>query len=237
MRLIGYLRVSSESQLEGYGLDSQQLAVVRWANHQRHEIIRTVSDAGVSGATDALDRPGLAEVLQAVMTGEAEGVVVARLDRLARALTVQEATLGLLWRAKGKVFTVDQGEVLQDDPDDPMRTALRQVVGVFSELERRLVTKRLKDGRATKAATGRKAVGTYAFGQRAGGVGRDRDAVDDPGELRTVQRILERRAAGQSYRHIASDLNTDKVPTKLGGSWHAMTVRNIVRRQFSVVGQ
>jgi hypothetical protein len=33
--------------------------------------------------------------------------------------------------------------VLQDDSNDPMRTALRQVVGVFAELDRRMVVKRL----------------------------------------------------------------------------------------------
>ena len=53
------------------------------------------------------------------------------------------------------------GEVHRDDPDDPMRTAIRQVMGVFAELDRKLVAKRLRDGRLAKAAAGRKAVGDY----------------------------------------------------------------------------
>jgi hypothetical protein len=55
--------------------------------------------------------------------------VVARLARLARALTVQKASLAVAWQAGGHVFTADAGEVLRDDPANPMRTALRQVVG------------------------------------------------------------------------------------------------------------
>jgi DNA invertase Pin-like site-specific DNA recombinase len=230
MRLIAYLRVSSESQLEGYGLDSQEAAVRAWAGRHGHQIGQVLSDKGVSGAIDALDRPALGEALQVLKEKGADGLIVARLDRLARALTVQEATLGIAWRMGTTVFTADQGEVLRDDPDDPMRSALRQVVGVFSELERRLVSKRLRDGRSAKAATGRKAVGAYAFGFRAGGVGRERDAVPDATEARTVAYVLERRAEGATYREIAGSLNARQVPTKKGGSWHPMTVRSIVER-------
>jgi DNA invertase Pin-like site-specific DNA recombinase len=230
MRLIAYLRVSSESQLEGYGLDSQQSAVTAWAKRHEHHLVRVVSDVGISGATDALDRPGLAEALQAIVEGRVDGLVVARLDRLARALTVQEATLGIVWRAGGQVLTVDQGQVLRDDPDDPMRTALRQVVGVFSELERRLVTKRLKDGRSAKAATGRKAVGSYAFGYRGEGQGRERDAVQDEVEGATVHRIIGLRNSDMSYRAIAEALNQEGLRSKRGSIWHPMTVRNVVLR-------
>lgn len=230
MRLIAYLRVSSESQLEGYGLDSQEAAVRGWAKRQSHTIVRVLSDKGVSGATDAVDRPALGEALQALKARDVDGLIVARLDRLARALTVQEATLGIVWRMGATVYTADQGEVLRDDPDDPMRSALRQVVGVFSELERRLVTKRLRDGRMAKAATGRKSVGSYAYGTRPGGVGRERDAVPDPVEARTVAYVLERRTEGATYREISEALNAQGVRTKRGGCWHPMTVRNIVER-------
>lgn len=233
MRLVAYLRVSSEGQLEGYGLDVQEKAVRHFAKKGGHQLTKIITDAGVSGATDALDRPGLAAALVALREGEADGLVVARLDRLARALTVQEATLAICWAAGAQVLTVDQGVVLRDDPDDPMRTALRQVVGVFSELERRLVTKRLRDGRAAKAATGRKAVGAYAFGYRAGGQGRARDAVLDPEEAATVGRVLALRADGHSYRIIAARLNEDAVPAKRGGRWHPMTVRAVALRAES----
>lgn len=230
MRLIAYLRVSSESQLEGYGLDSQEAAVRGWANRQNHTIVRVLSDKGVSGATDALDRPALGEALHALKTRDSDGLIVARLDRLARALTVQEATLGIIWRLGASVYAADQGEVLRDDPDDPMRSALRQVVGVFSELERRLVTKRLRDGRLAKAATGRKAVGAYAFGYHAAGQGRERDATPHKEEAAVVAEILRLRAAGASYRNITALLNERAVPAKHGGPWHPMTVRSVVLR-------
>lgn len=78
------------------------------------------------------------------------------------------------WRKKF-LRIVYVGEVYRDDPDDPMRTAIRQVMGVFAELDRKMVAKRLRDGRLAKAAAGRKAVGDYPFGYAATGKGRCRD--------------------------------------------------------------
>jgi DNA invertase Pin-like site-specific DNA recombinase len=114
---------------------------------------------------------------------------VARLDRLARSLAVQEAALAAAWRLGATVYTVDGGQVHEDDPDDPMRTAMRQMRGVFAQLDRGQVVKRLQDGRQAKAATGRKSVGAYAYGYRGEGNGRDRDAAPDPVEQAAVQRI------------------------------------------------
>jgi len=34
----------------------------------------------------------------------------------------------------------DQGEVERDEPDDPVRTAMRQMLGVFAQLEREMAS-------------------------------------------------------------------------------------------------
>jgi DNA invertase Pin-like site-specific DNA recombinase len=235
MKLIAYLRVSSDAQMDGYGLTVQENAIRGWAEHLGHELIGLVEDVGVSGATDALDRPGLGLVLQALRRGDAEGLVVARLDRLARALTVQEATLAVVWRMGHDVYAADSGQVLQDDPDDPMRTALRQVVGIFSELDRRMVVKRLRDGRASKAADGRKSVGSYAYGFQGGGLGRERDAVPNPAEQEAVRLILEARADGASYRQIVRLLDAAGLAPRRASAWSPMTIRSVVQR--AVVAQ
>ena len=55
------------------------------------------------------------------------------------------------WKCGTTVHTAESGEVLRDDPDDPMRRALRQIVGVFAELDRAMTVKRLRDGRRAKS--------------------------------------------------------------------------------------
>jgi DNA invertase Pin-like site-specific DNA recombinase len=228
MRLIAYLRVSSAGQLDGYGLDAQERDVRAYARRNGHRIVALHVDGGVSGALDALDRPGLADVLTALRERplKADGLLVPRLDRLARALTVQEAALALVWREGLEAHAADTGVIPRDDPDDPMRTAMRQMMGVFAELDRRTIVKRLRDGRRAKAATGRKAVGQYAYGFEGQGRGRDRDAAPCDDEQTTVRRVLTLRAAGRSYREIAATLDSEGRRPRRATSWSPMSVRS-----------
>lgn len=46
----------------------------------------------------------------------------------------------------------DHGEILPDEADDLVRTAMRQMTGVFTQLDRAMIAKRLRDGRRIKAA-------------------------------------------------------------------------------------
>src|SRR5256885_1807368 len=125
MRVAGYLRVSTDRQAErGLGLAVQGRAVRRWASDGGHKLVRLHRDEGVSGSSGVEYRHGLGNALAAIVEGKADALVVYRLDRLARALTVQEGILAQVWQAGAEVWTVDTGKVQRDDPDDPMRTAM-----------------------------------------------------------------------------------------------------------------
>jgi DNA invertase Pin-like site-specific DNA recombinase len=229
MKLIGYLRVSTDRQAEdGFGLAVQTQQIRRWARESGHRVIRFESDAGVRGATYFAEREGLTAALQAVCQNEAGGVVVAKLDRLARSLTAQEAALAHAWRCGGKVFSVDTGEVLQDDPDDPMRTAMRQMVGVFAELERRMINKRLRDGQRHKAELGGYAGGQPPFGFSA----EDGVLVKVSTEQAALARISELRNNGLSFRQIAAALDAEGFGPRGGGRWAPRTLSGIAKRSY-----
>jgi Resolvase, N terminal domain len=119
--------VSTDRQAdEGFGLDVQEQAIRRWARDHGHRIVITSRDEGISGSHGADVRTGLHNALACVKDRTVDGLVVYRLDRLARKLTVQEAALAKVWDLGGTVFAVDLGEVPRDDPDDPVKTALRR---------------------------------------------------------------------------------------------------------------
>lgn len=234
MDLVVYVRVSSSSQVDGNGLDVQQRACQEWAQAHGHTVVSTFTDAGVSGTKDAVDRPGLSAALDALRPPpQATGLLVARLDRLARALHVQEAVLAVAWAAGASIFTADDGEVLRDDPMDPMRTFIRQVLGGVAQLERGLVAKRLADGRAAKRAAGRKATGSYPYGYRGDGKGRERDAVPAEDERGAVERIVALRRAGTAYRAIAEQLDAEGFRPRRADHWSAMSVRAVAIREIS----
>lgn len=133
------------------------------------------------------ERPGLTEALRLLRKPpKADGLVAARIDRLARELHAQEAIFALVWRENGRVFTADYGEWMRDDPDDPMRTAMRQMAGVFAQLDRATIIKRLRSGIEAKRAAGKHATGNYRFGYHGAGKGRDRDAAPREDEQEAV---------------------------------------------------
>lgn len=227
MKLVAYLRVSTEGQAEdGFGLEVQRSQVSKWAKLNKHKIVQWCSDEGVSGTLDAVDRAGLACVLEAIEIGTAQALVVSRLDRLARRLHVQEAALAHVWMLGGRAFTSDGGEVLQDDPDDPMRTAMRQMMGVFSELERSMIAKRMRDGRRMKAERGGYAYGGPAFGFRA----ESRSLVEDDAEQKALGLIAKLHQEGKSLREIAATLTEAGIAPKRSTKWHPETLRKIIAR-------
>jgi DNA invertase Pin-like site-specific DNA recombinase len=227
MKLAAYVRVSSNGQVEdGFGLEVQRKQIRDWTKCHNHRVTAWFSDEGVSGTTSFEDRPGLAGALQAICDGEADGLVVAKLDRLARSLTVQEAALAYVWRCERKVFSVDMGEVLRDDVDDPIRTAMRQMVGVFGQLERAMIAKRLRDGRRFKSEQGGYAYGGPRFGFR----GLGGELVPDAREQEILSRIKELHAEGASIRRIAAALEAEGLRPKRGEYWNPGTLSRIVAR-------
>jgi DNA invertase Pin-like site-specific DNA recombinase len=226
-RLAAYLRVSTDAQTDGFGLDVQEEAIRKWAQREGHTIVATFTDAGISGANGIDTRVGLADALNALENGTAQGLVTHKLDRLARSLTTQEGTLAKVWALGARAFTVDLGEIPQDDPDDPMRTALRQMVGVFAQLERGMITARLRGGRCTKAAEGGYAYGAPPYGWCS----QDGELVPVPIEQATLARIRQLRAEQASYETIAQRLNTEGFRPRRGKVWHRAVVARIASRK------
>jgi DNA invertase Pin-like site-specific DNA recombinase len=236
MKLVAYLRVSTIEQADkGYGLDIQREAIAKAAKALGATIDEWPADEGKSGALDVEDRPGLERALMLVRTAQADGLIVRDLDRLARSISVQEAVLSAVWRNKGAaVFTsVPPQEVPRDDPDDPMRTAMRQMRGVFDELERRLIAKRLRDGRKAHAAQGGHVNGPAPYGWRTEKKHADNPAgalVAVPAEQKALTFMRSLAAQGVPTREIAATLNAEGYPTRQGGPWTHGTVARILKR-------
>lgn len=225
MKLVAYLRVSTDRQAEeGLGLPVQRAGIKAWAKANGHRITAWYSDEGISGSNGVDTRVGLLDALAALKDGEAGGLVVYRLDRLARNLTVQETTLAAVWAMGSTVFSVDIGEVPRDDPDDPMKTALRQMIGVFAQLERGMIAARLRAGKRMKAERGGYAGGRPPYGF---------DAVDgelrpNPEEQAVIALARKLRAEGKSTRQIASVLTEEGHRPKSGTLWHPPQVARLL---------
>lgn len=228
MRAVGYCRISTEAQAEGLGLDVQRETIEAWAAEAGAELVEVFTDT-TSGSNQLEYRTGLVGAIDAIRKGEAQALVVPRLDRLARDLVIQEQVLGEVWSLEASVVSCATGEGrIADDPDDPSRRLIRQVLGAVSEYERAMIVARMRRGRMAKAARGGFATGAPPFGWESDGEG---GLIESLPEQQVIARMRELRGQGRSFHAIADQLNEEHMPTKWSdGRWHAATVRRVLNR-------
>lgn len=231
MKLAAYLRVSTDAQAErGLGLDVQEQGIRAWAKREGHRIVLWARDEGLSGSNGLDTRVGLLDAVGAIQDGTVRGIVVYRLDRLARDLVLQESLLAEVWKGGGRVFSTSPAEDGYLDPngaeDDPSRALIRQILGAVNQYERAMIRLRLRAGRARKREQGGYADGPPPLGYRAEGGA----LVADESEQATVARIVALRASGASLRTICETLEAEGLRPKRGARWHPETVRAVLGR-------
>lgn len=148
---IAYLRTSSDTNV-GEGKDSdrrQRLAIERGAEREGFRIVDEFYDDDVSGDTDVLNRPGFSALMDRIAGNGVRTVFVEDAGRFARKLTTQELAIEALNKLGVMVYTAS-GENLTDS-DDPQRVAMRQMKGVFYQLEKALLVKKLRGARERKS--------------------------------------------------------------------------------------
>lgn len=203
---LGYLRVSTEEQsASGLGLAAQRDAIMRAAAGKEWQL-EWVTDAGYSGKD--LRRPGITAALERLDAGDAQVLVVAKLDRVSR--SVSDFAV-LLERAKRKRWAVVSLE-LGIDMTTPMGELIANIMSSLAQWERRVIGERTSVALQAKKATGARLGAPIRL------------------EPDVRKRILTARKKGIPLRAIAEQLNADRVPTASGaGSWHHSTVRAVLR--------
>jgi DNA invertase Pin-like site-specific DNA recombinase len=204
--VIGYLRVSTEEQGEsGLGLEAQRRAIEAECERRGWELV-AVREEVKSGAR-AENRPVLRDALAQLRRREANAIVVAKLDRLARSVA-DFCDLAKRGERQGWAIVVLDPAL---DMTTPMGMAFAQMLAVFAELERRMIGQRTSAALRVKMARGWKP---------------HRPAPIIPEEVR--QKIVRLHHAGMSRRRIAEELNREGVPA-IGQRWHPETIGRVLR--------
>ncbi len=233
MDAFGYLRVSGKGQIDKDGFDRQRDVISKFATQSNINVTRYYSEKGVSGTKGENDRPALQEMVTDILSNGVNTIIVERLDRLAREYVVQEQLLIYL-ASKGIVlFNASTGEnITEAIHSDPMKKAIIQIQGVFSELEKSLLVKRLKKARQRKRIETGKCEGTKGW-----------DEIDPERKVEVLKLIrrLRRKPKGRgrqkSYQDISDHLNTEGIKTLRGGRWSPQLVRAFHKGQTTVAPQ
>jgi len=206
VRAIAYSRVSTNGQADsGLGLDDQRSKLDQEGKRRGWELLHLV-DSGGSGKS--LKRPAITQALDMLSKGEAQVLMIAKLDRLSRSLIDFARVAEQAKREGWAIVALD----INVDTSTPSGELMANVLMSFAQYERKMIAARTADALQQAKARGRR-------------LGRP---VLLPTKVR--QRIARDHQAGMSLRAIAQQLNAEQVPTAQGGArWHASTVSVVLR--------
>lgn len=221
MKLVGYIRVSTESQEENTSLREQKERIEAYCTAFGHELVEVFREIG--SGKDMEHRPEFQAAMNMVATA-ADGIVSLKLDRIARncrdVLTLVEDVL----QPQNKALVLLD---LQVDTSTPTGKMILTMMAAVAELERSQINERTQGGRKAKAAKGGYAYGAPAFGQKSDGSG---ELTVNESEQAVIDIIRRHRKSGKSFAAIADYLNLKGYPSKRGGGWHAASVQRTYKR-------
>lgn len=209
LHVIGYTRVSTAEQaMNGYSLDAQRAAIQERADGEGWEV-EWASDPGCSGK---YINANLALALDKLAGGQADALVIAKMDRLARSVSHASDILETAKAQGWNLIVLDLGI----DLTTPQGRAMAQMLAVFAELERELISTRIRDGLAQRKRENKS-------------IGRKRIASTS-----VVRRIVKEREDGASFGAIARTLTAEGIPTpERRPVWQESTVRRIYQSATS----
>lgn len=200
--MIGYIRVSTEEQeRSGLGVEAQEAAIITECE-RRDWTYELLYDLGCSGKHV---NPELRRGLDMLSAGQFDGLMVAKLDRLARSVRHASAIID-------SAVTQDWALVVLDNALDlttPGGRAMANMLATFAELERDLIATRTREALAAR---------------KARGLHNGRRTAIPAAVLRRI--VLDREEQGLSFCRIAAGLTDDAVLSPTGlPAWQESTVR------------
>ena len=232
-----YTRVSTEDQVDGYGLDVQlekcraQATVKGWT-----VVDRDFCDEGISGTKDVEDRPGLAALLDAARQRDIDAVIVLALDRLGRRTLLVLDLVERLAEMGCEVVSVKE----QLDTSTPAGRFVLTMFAALAQLERDTIVQRTTDGRDARGRVdGEKGGSTpYGFRRITDDKGKATGVQVDPEKAAVVKMIFGLRQSGLTMRQIADALNDDGIaPSRGSQKASSKTTRKGSRKATTTTAQ
>ena len=221
MKIVGYVRVSTEKQANnGLSLEAQQEKIRLYAQLHDLDLVEVIVE---DASAKALDRPGLQEALNRLINGQAQGIIVAKLDRLTRSVR----DLGELldeYFTRGSLALMSVGESI-DTTTAAGRLVLNVLVSV-AQWERETASERTKEVLAHQKAQGKR-TGVIPYGKRLAGEGQYLE--DEPYEQSVIRLVKKYRAQGKTERAIVDLLAKRGKVGRTGRRLAKTQVHNILK--------
>lgn len=209
MKALVYTRVSTEEQgISRNGLESQLATCQEYSRRMGFEVAEVIEEV-VSGAK-MTNRPLFIGALARLKAGDANVLVVSKLDRLSRSVSDLCYLLEVSEKEGWSLVILD----LNIDCTTSSGRMQAQIQATFAEFERRRIGERTKDGLAIAKSKGKK-------------LGGSKPVI--PAE--TVEVIAFLRLVNLSLRSIAEVLNKELGTTPTGKAWSAGSIDWVLKSE------
>lgn len=217
--LVGYIRVSGDSQKDNHSLPAQRKAIEEYCRSNGHILFNIFGE--IASAEDADKREAFQFALKCVFQNLADGLVVHKLDRFCRKVLDAER-LKEQFQAQSKLLlsVCDPVDLHSDDGQ-----LMFQVKNVLQEYERKKIKERCDMGRARKRSMNGYIGGRPPYGYDA----IKKTLVPNQMEQAIIKEIFRWRYERYwTLTEIAAELNSMGVTTKWGRKWGQQQVWRIL---------
>ena len=148
-KAFAYLRVSGKGQVKGDGFTRQLQAIKTYSAEHDIKIVQVFREEGVAGTKESMDRPAWSAMISALLSNGVKTIIIEKLDRLARDLMVQEATIADLQKSGFALISVAEPDLMAKDPT---RILMRQLMGAVAQYDKSQIVLKLRGARMRKRA-------------------------------------------------------------------------------------
>lgn len=230
------LMYSRESNDRVLGLWGQEQEIINWAEANGYEIVGYARDNNVRNNIPVTERQGFTTALDTIQRHNIAGIIVDRLDRIARNVDVMLDAVQRIWDTGRDLYVCKRfvaGQIVGGiipRGNRGLQICRAEAKRAAEELES--VVSRLQAARRRKASHG-----GYIGGILERPYGMDRVELQgriehrpNPIEQAVLARIRAECADGTGYRRMARALNAEGIPTVTGVPWTHTVVRTLSLR-------
>ncbi len=232
LRLLAYIRVSDVKGREGPGFispEDQTSKCRAYAVAFGHTLIEEGVELNRSGGDKT--RPVFNDFLERIQRGEADGIIVAKLDRFARSNAIAFNSIEQIEAADGVLISVAE----QIDTSGAAGKFMRAIFLATAEMERNRIGEQWGSAQASAVGRGIHVSGRIPPGYRrlprSGDAALDRKLAPDPKHGKAITEAFAMAARGEKYNKIAVFLTEVGLPSGAGGEvtvWESNRIKRLL---------
>lgn len=201
-RVVTYLRVSTVGQIENTSIEYQREKIGLYCKFNDIEIINEFKDEAKSAKND--NREEYKEMLEFIKdkSNQIDAVVVLKSDRIHRSLRNLMNMISLLQENDIQFISVTENF----DTSNAQGILFLQMLGSFSEFERKMIAERTRSGRITNANNKIHPGGRVPYGYKL----KDGKLVIVKEQADIIKKIFNMRSKGNKLIEISKDVGMSK---------------------------